>query len=339
MSELISVQNLSKHFQVYKKTPGLLGSITSLWKRNYERVDAVNNISFSINEGEVVGFIGQNGAGKTTTLKMLSGLLYPSSGSISVLGFTPWDRKPAYQKQFSLVMGQKNQLWWDLPAMETFLLNKAIYEIPDKMFKKNLSALSELLDVSDLTNIQVRKLSLGQRMKCELIAALLHNPKVVFLDEPTIGLDVVMQKTLRDFIRNYNKEFNATIILTSHYMGDVKELCKRTIIIEKGKKVFDGPLKDIIEKYARNKKLTLTFSRPVAKNELRKYGQVLELDEDGIQDTATIIVPRKQSAAISATIMNTLPVQDLTIEEPSIDAIIREVFKSQSKQKVSAEAT
>lgn len=325
---IIKVKNLKKYFKVYQKQPGLWGSIKSLFVRKYEEVKAVDNISFEIQPGEVVGFIGQNGAGKTTTLKMLSGLLYPTDGQIEVLGFNPWDRKSEFQKQFSLVMGQKNQLWWDLPAMETFLLNKAIYEIPDDQFKKTLDKLVDLLEVRDFINIQVRKLSLGQRMKCELIAALLHNPKVLFLDEPTIGLDVVMQKTLRDFIKEYNKEFNATIILTSHYMDDVKELCERAIIIDHGKKIFDGKLQNIIDKYARNKTLSLVFSKKVKRSDLEKFGQLKEFDEDGTALTATLIVQRKTATKTAAQILENLPVQDLNIEEPPIEAIIREVFRN-----------
>lgn len=328
MKPIIKVKNLKKHFKVYKKQPGLWGSIKSLFVRKYELVKAVDDISFEIMPGEVVGFIGQNGAGKTTTLKMLSGLLYPTDGETQVLDFNPWDRKKEFQKQFALVMGQKNQLWWDLPAMETFLLNKAIYEIPDQQFEQTLNKLVKLLDVEDFINVQVRKLSLGQRMKCELIAALLHNPKVLFLDEPTIGLDVVMQKTLRDFIRDYNKEFNATIILTSHYMGDVKELCERAIIIDHGKKIFDGKLQNIIDQYARNKILSLVFSRPVTEKELKKFGQIKEFDQDGTALTATLEVERKKAAKVAAQILEQLPVQDVNIEEPNIEAIIREVFKN-----------
>ncbi|MCA9369699.1 MAG: ATP-binding cassette domain-containing protein [Pseudomonadales bacterium] len=322
----IVVDHLSKHFKVYKKEPGVWGSIKSLWHREYETVKAVQDISFSIDEGEVIGFIGQNGAGKTTTLKMLSGLLYPTSGEVSVLGYTPWERKPDFQKQFSLVMGQKNQLWWDLPAIETFELNKAIYDIPDNQYKKTLGTLVELLDVADIIKVQVRKLSLGQRMKCELIAALLHNPKLLFLDEPTIGLDVIMQKTLRDFIREYNREFGATIILTSHYMDDVKELCKRAIIIEKGTKIFDGELQSIIAKYAKNKILSLVFSKPVQRSDLEPYGEIKELTQDGTNYTATLLVGRKSATASASKVLSKLPVQDLTIEEPPIEAIIRDVF-------------
>lgn len=325
MSEpVISVQNLKKYYQVYQKEPGLWGSIKSLWDRKYETVKAVDDVSFEIQQGEVIGFIGQNGAGKTTTLKVLSGLLYPTEGEVRVLGYNPWDRKPEFQKQFSLVMGQKNQLWWDLPAMETFLLNKAIYEIPDAQFKKTLDKLVDLLDVSSILKVQVRKLSLGQRMKCELIAALLHNPKVLFLDEPTIGLDVVMQKAVRDFIKDYNKEFNSTIILTSHYMDDVKELCERAIIIDHGHKIFDGKLKDIIDKYARNKILSLILSKKVPRKELEKYGELKEYNEP----RAILLVPRAKATQVAGQVLNNLPVEDVNIEEPPIEAIIREVFQN-----------
>ncbi len=326
---IISLKNLKKYFKVYKKQPGLWGSIQSLWHREYEEVKAVDDISFDIYPGEIIGFIGQNGAGKTTTLKVLSGLLYPTSGEVSVLGFNPWDRKPEFQKQFALVMGQKNQLWWDLPAMESFLLNKAIYEIPDAQFQKTLNKLMDLLEVRDIVNIQVRKLSLGQRMKCELIAALLHNPKVLFLDEPTIGLDVVMQKVLRDFIKAYNQEFGATIILTSHYMGDVKELCKRAIIIDHGHKIFDGELQKIIDEYARNKILSLVFSDKVTEKQLAKYGEVKDFEFP----KATLLVDRTKATKIAAKVLSDLPVADVNIEEPAIEVIIREVFESKGKRK------
>lgn len=325
---IISVKNLSKHFTIYKKEPGLKGSFKSLFKRKYETVKAVENISFTIQEGEIIGFIGQNGAGKTTALKMLSGLLYPTTGEVSVLGFNPWDRKPEFQKQFALIMGQKNQLWWDLPAIESFLLNKAIYEIPDKQFADTLEKLSTLLDVKDVLQIQVRKLSLGQRMKCELIAALLHNPKVLFLDEPTIGLDVVMQKILRDFIKQYNKEFGATIILTSHYMDDVKELCERVIIIDEGQKIYDGKLAKIIQTYARNKILSITFGETVSKKELKKFGELKSFETN----IATLVVKRSEATKIAAQILNKFKIRDLNIEEASIEAIIREIFLDTKSQ-------
>ncbi len=327
---VIQVDHLSKYFKVYHKEAGLWGSVKSLVHREYHEVKAVDDVSFEIKQGEIVGFIGQNGAGKTTTLKVLSGLLYPTNGQVRVLGYNPWDRQPAFQKQFALVMGQKNQLWWDLPAIETFLLNQAIYEIPEAQFKKTLNKLVELLDVSDILNVQVRKLSLGQRMKCELIAALLHNPKVLFLDEPTIGLDVVMQKVLRDFIRTYNAEFNSTIILTSHYMGDVKELCERAIIIDKGHKIFDGKLQSIIDRYARNKILSLIMSENVSLKQLEKYGEVKEFELPKV----TLLVPRAQATKVAGQILTHLPVLDVNIEEPPIEAIIREVFETKADLQV-----
>lgn len=248
---IIEVKNLSKNFRSYQKEPGISGAIKSFFYRKHYDVKAVENISFDIERGELIGFIGPNGAGKTTTLKMLSGLLYPSSGRISVLGSTPFNRKPDFLKQISLVMGQKNQLWWDLPAMDTFLLNKEIYEVSDEDFKTRVEELSELLDVKDILNVQVRKLSLGQRMKCELMAALIHQPKILFLDEPTIGLDVVVQQRLRDFIKEYNEKHKATILLTSHYMRDVKQLCDRVIVINFGSIIYDGDLNALLKKYTK----------------------------------------------------------------------------------------
>jgi ABC-2 type transport system ATP-binding protein len=318
----VTVNRLAKYYQVFEKEPGLRGSVKSLFKREYRKVKAVDGISFQIEEGELIGFIGPNGAGKTTTLKCLSGLLYPTDGQVEVLGFTPWDRKHEFLKQISLVMGQKNQLWWDLPAMESFILNKEIYEIDDKMFKKTLNALVELLDVKDVLNIQVRRLSLGQRMKCELIAALLHRPKVLFLDEPTIGLDVVMQKKIREFIKTYNQEFNSTIILTSHYMGDVKELCKRVIIIDKGNIIFDGLLSEITKKYANHKFLRVVFGKEVEKQALRKIARIKEFD----YPQATLVVERAKVSKAAAKLLEEFPVADLNIEEPGIEDIIREVF-------------
>lgn len=319
---VISVKNLKKYYKVHQKEPGLSGSIKSLFNRKYYDVKAVDNVGFEIEEGELVGFIGPNGAGKTTTLKVLSGLLYPTSGEVSVLGYTPWDRKPAFQKQFSLVMGQKNQLWWDLPAIESFVLNKEIYEVPDDKYKATLDELIELLDVKDVLKVQVRKLSLGQRMKMELIAALIHNPKILFLDEPTIGLDVVMQKKMRDFIKEYNRRYNATVILTSHYMDDVKELCKRVIIIDKGKVLFNGALDEIIKKFANHKLLTVVFSKEVLEKDLKKIGEIKEFE----MPKATISVLRDKVSSAAAKLLENFPVADLNIEEAKIEDIIREVF-------------
>lgn len=319
---VISVQQLTKYYKIHQKEPGFLGSIKSLVKRKYFDAKAVDDISFSIDEGELIGFIGPNGAGKTTTLKCLSGLLYPTSGKVSVLGFTPFDRKYAYLKQISLVMGQKNQLWWDLPAMDSFLLNKEIYEISDQQYHKTLDELTTLLEVKDILHVQVRKLSLGQRMKCELIAALIHNPKVLFLDEPTIGLDVVMQQKLRDFVKEYNKRYKATILLTSHYMKDVEELCDRVIIIDHGKILYDGALADIVKKYATKKSITVFFERPVDREKIEKLGEIVSYNQTDV----TLTIPREKSNQTASKLLEHFPVEDINIEEPNIEEIIRDVF-------------
>lgn len=319
---VISVKKLKKYYSVHQKEPGLVGSIKSLLARKYFDVKAVDGISFEIKMGELVGFIGPNGAGKTTTLKVLSGLLYPTSGEVRVLGYEPFKRQPEFQKQFALVMGQKNQLWWDLPAWESFILNKEIYEVPDEQFKKVVTKLSALLEIEDVLKIQVRKLSLGQRMKAELVAALLHSPKVLFLDEPTIGLDVVAQKKMRDFIKEYNQKFNATIILTSHYMGDVKELCKRIIVIDKGLILYDGLLENIVEKFAPHKVIEVDFDSEVDKKKLSDVGEVKEFD--GMH--AAVHVPRNEAPKRATKLLDKFPVADLTIEEPPIEDIIRQVF-------------
>lgn len=322
MSGIISVSKLQKYYQVHKKEPGLSGSVRSLFHRKYEDVKAVDNISFDIKEGELIGFIGPNGAGKTTTLKCLSGLLYPTGGSVSVLGFDPWKRKNEFLKQISLVMGQKNQLWWDLPAIETFILNKEIYEIPKPQYEETLNELVELLEVKDVLKVQVRKLSLGQRMKCELIAALLHSPKVLFLDEPTIGLDVVSQKKMRDFIKEYNQRKKSTIILTSHYMDDVKELCKRVVIIDKGKLIFDGELSEITEKYADHKIITVIFSKDVDVKKLEAIGRLREFSFP----KAVFAIKREAASLAASELLQNFPIADLNIEEVPIEDVIREVF-------------
>jgi len=322
----ISINNFSKHFQSYKKEPGIIGSFRSLFHRKYFDSKAVDNVSFSIEEGELVGFIGPNGAGKTTTLKCLSGLLYPTKGEISVLGYKPFDRKPDFLRKISLVMGQKNQLWWDLPPTETFLLNKEIYQVEDKKYKQTVDELVELLEVSDIVNVQVRKLSLGQRMKCELIASLIHQPKILFLDEPTIGLDVIMQKNLRKFIKEYNNRSKATIILTSHYMGDVEELCKRIIIIDHGKIIYDGGLAEIVKKYAINKQLTIIFNKPVEKERLVQLGEIKNHEPLKVK----LSVPIKQARQVAAKILATFPVEDLNIEDPEIETIIRYIFSKKN---------
>jgi ABC-2 type transport system ATP-binding protein len=335
----ISVEHLRKYYQVHQKEPGLVGSIRSFIARQYEVVKAVDDVTFTIDEGEVVGFLGPNGAGKTTTLKVLSGLLYPTSGKVNVLGFTPSDRKPAYLKQFTLVMGQKQQLLWDLPALETFLVNQAIYEISDHDFKETLNELTELMELEPLLKKQVRKLSLGERMKCELAAALLHRPRILFLDEPTIGLDVTMQTKIRQFVAAYNQRWNATVILTSHYMADVVALCKRVIVINEGHLIYDGDLRALSERIAPYKLVRVDFAEtPNGHNpstpqntlsgwDLSAYGEVKRVAGQNVE----LLVPRDQTSSITARLLAELPIADLTIEEPAIEEVIGRVFEEVSR--------
>jgi len=299
-----------------------MGSLKSLVSRKYETVKAVDNISFKINEGELVGFIGPNGAGKTTTLKCLSGLLYPTLGEISVLGFNPYSRKPEFLKQIALVMGQKNQLWWDLPPIDTFLLNKEIYGIENEKYNIVFEELTSLLDVKDILKVPVKKLSLGQRMKMELMASIIHTPKVLFLDEPTIGLDVLMQKKLREFIKEYNIRYKATIILTSHYMQDVEQLCKRVIIINFGKIIFDGQLSSLVDKYAPYKKIRIIFKEYADPKKLDKLGEI-----DTFQYPELILnVPNKKTNSTASAILKNFEVEDITIEDPQIEDVIAKVY-------------
>jgi ABC-2 type transport system ATP-binding protein len=318
----IEVKGLSKTFQIYKKPQGLMNSFKSLIHREYQNIQAVNDISFSIQPGELVGFIGPNGAGKTTTLKMLSGLVHPTNGEISVLDFKPFQRKREFLKSITLVMGQKNQLWWDLPAIDTFELNKEIYEIPNAQYHETLDELIEMLNLQPILNQFVRNMSLGQRMKCELCASLLHKPKVLFLDEPTIGLDVVMQSKIRTFIKDCNKKNNATVILTSHYMEDVKEICDRIIMIHSGKILYDGKLEEMIAKYATTKTLELVFKDNVKKSELSKFGEVIKYALPKV----VIKVPREDSSKIASQILTHYAVDDLNINEPGLDEFVRGLY-------------
>ncbi len=322
MKNVISVKNLKKSFRIYKKEEGVMGSIKSLFNRKYEDVNAVNDISFEIQKGEFIGFIGPNGAGKTTTLKMLTGLLYPTSGEVRVLGYTPQKRDRSYLKRISLVMGQKSQLWWDLPASDSFLLNKDIYEIPDDVFKERYHDLSELLEIKHVLNTQVRKLSLGQRMRCELMSSLLHNPDILYLDEPTIGLDVVMQKKLHTFFKEYNEKYQTTVILTSHYMDDVKELCKRVLIINDGRLIYDGSLEDLVKKYVNKKNISFVSNKALLKQDVMDLGDIVSFSPHKI----TISVDRNDVAKISGKVLNMFDVDDLDINEISLEEVIRTVF-------------
>jgi len=293
-----------------------------LFHRAYEDVKAVEDVSFSISAGERVGFLGPNGAGKTTTLKVLSGLLHPTEGRVSVAGFVPKERQRGFLEQITLVMGQKQQLLWDLPPSETFLLNRAIYDIPRKQYEATVAELSELLELGPLLGKPTRQLSLGERMKCELAVALLHRPKVLFLDEPTIGLDVSMQATVRGFVRAYNERFGATVLLTSHYMEDVAALCPRVMVIDKGRLIYDGSLLELVRRVRPDKRMILRFSRPVERRDLDALGSVIEH-----RDAEAIVQVSKdalQSAVARA--LSSLPLTDLTVEDPPLEEVMRDLF-------------
>ncbi len=328
MDRAIIIDHLVKDFEVTVKSPGLAGSISSIFSPKKKNIHALKNISFSIQPGELVGFIGPNGAGKTTTLKTLSGLLYPTSGFVEVLEFNPWERKSEFLKQISLVMGQKNQLWWDLSAASTFELNKAIYEIPTRQYEESLNELTTLLDVKKLVDIPVRKLSLGQRMRLELIAALLHKPRILFLDEPTIGLDLVAQAKMRDFIYNYNRKSGATILLTSHNMDDLTDLARRVIVIDDGRIIFDGMFEEFLGNYAKEKLIKINLSQETDLGEIKKIGKIKKIAFPQV----IISVPRTTTAVAAAEILQNYPVDDLTIEEIPIEDVVRRLFRSSAQK-------
>ncbi|MCX6077981.1 MAG: ATP-binding cassette domain-containing protein [Chloroflexi bacterium] len=323
-SHTITVDKLCKTYQVPEREGGFGAAVRSFFKRIYRDVKAVDQVSFQIQAGEVVGFLGPNGAGKTTTLKMLSGLLHPSAGSARVLGFTPWELKPDYLRSMTLVMGQRNRLSWDIPASDSFLLNQAIYRIPDDEYKVTLRELDELLDLSPIMKKPVRNLSLGERMKCELAAGLLHRPKVLFLDEPTIGLDISAQVRIREFLKEYNRRSGATILLTSHYMADVTALCERIIIIHQGHLKYDGGLNDLARKIAPFKLIGITLG-DAAQHDLSVYGTLATGDEDN--EKTYIQVAADQVTAVTARLLADLPVHDITITDPSIESVIEQAFQ------------
>ncbi|MEI7768861.1 MAG: ATP-binding cassette domain-containing protein [Chloroflexales bacterium] len=318
-SPAIRVSELRKSFQVPVREAGLAASIRSLVRRQTREVRAVDGVSFSIAPGEIVGFLGPNGAGKTTTLKMLSGLLHPSGGELSVIGHLPQRREHAFLRQIALVMGNRNQLQWDLPALDSFDLQRAIYRIPAEPFRRTRDEFIDLLEVGDLVSKPVRNLSLGERMKMEFIGALLHLPRVLFLDEPTIGLDVTMQRRIRGFIAEYNRRHAATVMLTSHYMADVEALCRRVIVIHHGQVRYDGALSGLVERFAAYRQISVTLAEP---RDLTPYGEVVATDGG----RTTLRVPKADAARITARILADLPVGDLTIEEPPIDDVIEQVF-------------
>ena len=317
----IEARDLTKVYRTYRKESGLRGAIKGLVRRRYDETRAADAVSFQIEEGEFVGFLGPNGAGKTTVLKMLSGLLNPTSGDARVLGFVPWERRNEMKRQFSLLMGQKNALWWDLPAQESLELNRAIYGIDRERFNKVVGGLSELLEVTDKMNVMVRELSLGERMKMELISALIHEPKVLFLDEPTIGLDVVSQKRVREFLRIYNSEHRVVTLLTSHYMQDIAELCDRVMIIDHGKIFFDGPLDTIIDRFSGDKVIGLTFTSE-SKRDFTEFGEVVSQTPVSVQ----LKVPRAHVTETARRLLEACDISDISVQEMPIEDVIRSLF-------------
>jgi ABC-2 type transport system ATP-binding protein len=322
VAPIILAQDLRRVFVTFRKREGLLGSLGSFVHRQATEKVAVDRVSFRIEAGELVGFLGPNGAGKTTTLKLLSGILHPTSGTATVLGHVPWRREQAFLRRISIVMGQKNQLWWDLPAQDSFLLNRDVYQIPERRFREKIEELTSLLELGDLTKEPLRKLSLGERMKCELVGSLLHSPEVLFLDEPTIGLDVVTQKRLRDLIREYCRRTGTTTILTSHYIRDIEELCERALIIDSGRIVYDGNLRKLVERHATHKLITVRFERNVPPATVARFGEVAE--NDGLR--ATLRVARERVPAAAAQLLHELPVADIAIEDISVEEVIRLLF-------------
>jgi ABC-2 type transport system ATP-binding protein len=322
----VEIRNLQKSYRVYQKQEGLLASIKGLFQREYREVAAVRGIDLEVLQGEFVAFLGPNGAGKTTTLKLLSGVITPTGGEARVLGHIPWLRENEYRRRFALVMGQKNQLWWDLPAQESFLLHQKIYRIPAESFKRTRDELCDLLEVSHLLGRPVRELSLGERMKMELTAALLHSPDVLFLDEPTIGLDVIAQHNIQKFLKYYQQERKITILLTSHYMKDVSALCRRVVIIAQGQKVYDGSLAGIVDRFSTHKVLSLQFANGRMPNDLARYGEVLEL----VEPKARLRVDRSNISNVLSSVLGTYSLEDISVEDPPLEEVIAEVFSQSS---------
>ena len=322
---IIQLEQLSKTFKVSEREPGFKAAVSSFFKRKFKDVKAVNEVSFEIQPGEIVGFLGPNGAGKTTTLKMLSGLLNPTAGNARVLGYTPWELKTEYLMAITLIMGQRNRLSWDIPAADSFLLNQAIYRIDDETYKQTMKELDEMLEMGDIVKKPVRNLSLGERMKCELAAGLIHRPSVLFLDEPTIGLDISAQARIREFLREYNRRTNATIILTSHYMADVTALCERVIMIHHGQLKYDGGLADLSRKIAPFKLIGVSFE-DAAKHDLTAYGEAAA--GEGGEEMAYIRVPAADATKVTSRLLAELPIHDITISDPPIESVIEQAFQA-----------
>ena len=327
-SPVIQIDDLSKIYTVTEREAGLAAAMRSLVKRKTRDVRAVDGISFSVSKGEIVGFLGPNGAGKTTTLKMLSGLLYPTAGRAAVLGFRPWERNRDYLRRMTLVMGQRNQLVWDIPVIDTFELNRAVYRIPELEYRRAVDELTELLDLSPLLRKPTRNLSLGERMKCEIAVSLLHRPLVLFLDEPTIGLDVTMQRRIRQFIAEYNQRTGATVLLTSHYMADVEALCKRVIVIHHGRLLYDGALSGLADRFAPFKTVEVELQNGTGGRLMDQYGEVLVRSEGRV----TLRVPKVETASVTGRLLAEMDVADLTVQDPPIEDVIEQVFSQETRE-------
>ncbi|HEY9615449.1 MAG TPA: ATP-binding cassette domain-containing protein [Microcoleaceae cyanobacterium] len=320
----IVVENLSKVYPVAVKEPGLKGTLQHFFRRTYREVKAVQTISFEIEPGEVVGFLGANGAGKTTTLKMLTGLIHPSSGQVHVAGYTPFQRKPGFLQKITLVMGQKQQLIWDLPALDSLRINAAVYNIPDRQFQQQVGELTEMLALAGKLTQPVRKLSLGERMKAELLAALVHRPQVLFLDEPTLGLDVNAQVSVREFLREYNQRYGATILLTSHYMADITALCQRVLVIHEGQLIYDGSLEGLVDRFAPCREVRVELAQPYPAEKLALYAELEAIDRQMV----SFLVPQEILTRTVAKILTELDVIDLAVTEPPIEEVIGRVLKA-----------
>lgn len=322
---IIEIENLTKTYQVYQKKEGLVAGIKGLFKREYKTVTALGGIDLKVEKGEFVAFLGPNGAGKTTTLKLLSGVIHPSDGKCQVMGYVPWRRENAYRSQFALVMGQKNQLWWDLPAQESFRLHQHIYQIPEDQFQRTQDELTDLLGLKKLLKQPVRELSLGERMKMELTAALLHGPKVLFLDEPTIGLDVVAQHNIQKFLKHYQEEKQTTILLTSHYMKDVEALCQRVVIVNEGQIQFNGSLNEIVDRFHQYKIVHLTLAEGTEVVRPEQFGEVINNQPRKLE----LKIPKHNVTSALAGILNSGGVEDLSVEDPALEEIISQMFQQQ----------
>lgn len=320
---MIKVEHLRKEFQYYKKATGIQGSLHNIFHRESLTKEAVSDISFSVEKGEMVGFLGPNGAGKTTTLKMLSGILNPTDGTAEIDGFVPWERKEDFKRRISVVMGQKNQLWWDLPASDSFYLNKCIYGVSDADYRNVVEELSELLDVRDLLNVQVRRLSLGERMKMEILAALIHRPDILFLDEPTIGLDILSQQKIREFLKIYNQQWKTTVMITSHYLADIEALCDRAIIINQGQLVYDGKLREVNQLFGKRKLLSVKTSEHFGPEVWGKFGLVREIGAAGV----VLEVPQEKVREILAAILSNVQVEDFTVTEIPLEESIARFYQ------------